>query len=127
MRAVRYTLIVASTEHELSPGCCRVVCPDLPDAECIGSRRPLSAAAFFVIADDQLGAKVSAIRAVERAENLGVAECAKTSHIPAPAVQRDMVRQMPLWKKSRRFCCCRCMQIARSRQEKRVDFVGPAW
>jgi hypothetical protein len=47
LRAVRYTLIVASTEHELSPGCCRVVYPDLPDADRIGLRRPLSAAAFF--------------------------------------------------------------------------------
>jgi len=46
MRAVRYTLIVASTEHEFSSGCCRVVHPDLPDAKSIGLRRPPSAAAF---------------------------------------------------------------------------------
>lgn len=48
LRAVRYTLIVASTEHEFSSGCCRVSDPDLPDAESIGLRRPLSAAVFCV-------------------------------------------------------------------------------
>jgi hypothetical protein len=40
-RAVRYTLIVASTEHEFSSGCCRVTDPDLPDAE---KRRSAAAA-----------------------------------------------------------------------------------
>ena len=33
MRAVRYTLIVASTEHEFSTGCCQVLNLDLPDAK----------------------------------------------------------------------------------------------
>ena len=32
VRAVRHTLIVASTEHEFSTGCCRIVNPDLPVA-----------------------------------------------------------------------------------------------
>jgi hypothetical protein len=33
MRAVRYTLIVASTEYEFSSGCCRVCHPDLADVK----------------------------------------------------------------------------------------------
>ena len=54
-RAVRYTLIVASTEHEFSSGCCRVVYPDLPDAE---KRRSAAAALsgrfLLSVTDDQL-------------------------------------------------------------------------
>lgn len=60
MRAVRYTLIVASTEHEFSSGCCRVLHPDLSDARRIGLRRPLTAAAFLSVVVRDRHADVSA-------------------------------------------------------------------
>ncbi len=47
MRAVRYTLIVASTEHEFSSGCCRVTTRTSLVPRGVRLRRPLRAAAFF--------------------------------------------------------------------------------
>ena len=94
VRAVRYTLIVASTEHELSPGCCRVVYPDLPDADRIGLRRPLLAAAFFVVTDEQLDAKTSVMREVKQAKNWGLRNA-----------QRNRILATPQYKRSR-FAGC---------------------
>ena len=84
-RAARYTLIVASTEHEFSSGCCRVFDPDLPDAE---KRRSAAAASSGRFLCRSKGIR----RAPRRSAtgwlwlNAGVAEYASTLHTCDPAV-----------------------------------------
>jgi hypothetical protein len=84
-RAARYTLIVASTEHEFSSGCCRVFDPDLPDAEKRRSAAAASSGRFLC--------RSKAIRRAPRRSatgwlwlNAGVAEYASTLHTCDPAV-----------------------------------------
>ena len=84
-RAARYTLIVASTEHEFSSGCCRVFDPDLPDAEKRRSAAAASSGRFLC--------RSKAIRRAPRRSatgwlwlNVGVAEYASTLHGCDPAV-----------------------------------------
>jgi len=84
-RAARYTLIVASTEHEFSSGCCRVFDPDLPDAEKRRSATAASRGRFLC--------RSKAIRRAPRRSatgwlwlNVGVAEYASTLHTCDPAV-----------------------------------------
>ena len=84
-RAARYTLIVASTEHEFSSGCCRVFDPDLPDAEKRRSATAASRGRFLC--------RSKAIRRAPRRSatgwlwlNVGVAEYASTLHTCYPAV-----------------------------------------
>jgi len=84
-RAARYTLIIASTEHEFSSGCCRVFGPDLPDAE---KRRSAAAASSGRFLCRSKGIR----RAPRRSAtgwlwlNAGVAEYASTLHTCDPAV-----------------------------------------
>ena len=84
-RAARYTLIVASTEHEFSSGCCRVFDPDLPDAEKRRSAAAASSGRFLC--------RSKAMRRAPRRSatgwlwlNAGVAEYASTLHTCDPAV-----------------------------------------
>ena len=84
-RAARYTLIVASTEHEFSSGCCRVFDPDLPDAEKRRSAAAASSGRFLC--------RSKAMRRAPRRSatgwlwlNVGVAEYASTLHACDPAV-----------------------------------------
>jgi len=84
-RAARYTLIIASTEHEFSSGCCRVFDPDLPDAEKRRSAAAASSGRFLC--------RSKAIRRAPRRSatgwlwlNAGVAEYASTLHTCDPAV-----------------------------------------
>ena len=84
-RAARYTLIVASTEHEFSSGCCRVFDPDLPDAEKRRSAAAASSGRFLC--------RSKAMRRAPRRSatgwlwlNVGVAEYASTLHTCDPAV-----------------------------------------
>ncbi len=81
MRAMRYTLIVASTEHEFSTGCCRVVYPDLPDAE----KRRYAAAALsgrFLLsaADGSLGG----MSVGDRTRNLGLRNTQRSRILATP-------------------------------------------
>ena len=84
-RAARYTLIIASTEHEFSSGCCRVFDPDLPDAEKRRSAAAASSGRFLC--------RSKAMRRAPRRSatgwlwlNAGVAEYASTLHTCDPAV-----------------------------------------
>ena len=128
MRAVRYTLIVASTEHEFSSGCCRVFDPDLSDAE-----KPRSAAAavsgrfLLPVTDDPLRAEYVGVRSGSAGENRGLRNTQRDRILATPQYKRNQFVERRCWKKCRRFCCCRRTQIARRGQEKKVDFRSVVW
>jgi len=87
MRAVRYTLIVASTEHEFSSRCCRVVNPDLPDAK----RHRTAAAALsgrFFVAGNQLSRARLALGSVEQCENWGLRNTQRHRILATPKYKR---------------------------------------